>query len=170
VLQRYGAVKYFDLKQHPSTNYIFSYERMLDTKVRAIRALLYHLSAPPLASRSFSLLLGVYRDVTPRQGDTAVYLMFAYARLASILRKAQEERSINVRAALAPHAQDLLLVGQFEPPERALVFELLQLGDVLQGGEERELSARERGLVCLSSSLSLISPFPHRPLPLMIQC
>lgn len=48
----YGAVKYFDLKQHPATNYIFSYERMLDTK-----------------------------------GDTAVYLLFAYARLASILRK-----------------------------------------------------------------------------------
>ena len=50
----YGAVKYFDLKQHPSTNYVFSYDRMLDTK-----------------------------------GDTAVYLMFAYARVASILRKVQ---------------------------------------------------------------------------------
>ena len=48
----YGAVKYFDLKQHPSTNYIFNYDRMLDTK-----------------------------------GDTAVYLLFAYARVASILRK-----------------------------------------------------------------------------------
>eukprot|EP01036_Dinobryon_divergens_P028257 gene28257-37173_t len=63
----YGAVKYFDLKQHPTTNYVFSYDRMLDTK-----------------------------------GDTAVYLLFAYARLASILRK------------------------------RALSFELLQFGDVLQ--------------------------------------
>jgi arginyl-tRNA synthetase len=52
----YGAVKYFDLKQHPGTNYIFSYERMLDTK-----------------------------------GDTAVYLMFAYARLVSILRKVSIE-------------------------------------------------------------------------------
>jgi arginyl-tRNA synthetase len=28
----YGAVKYFDLKQHPTTNYVFSYDRMLDTK------------------------------------------------------------------------------------------------------------------------------------------
>lgn len=93
--------------------------------------------------------------------------MFAYARLASILRKAQEERNIDVRAALAPKAQDLLLVGQFEPPERALVFELLQLGDVLQGGEkiERELSARESGLVCLSSSFSQITSFSHRPRP-----
>ncbi len=48
----YGAVKYFDLKQNPTSNYIFNYDRMLDTK-----------------------------------GDTAVYLMFAFARLASILRK-----------------------------------------------------------------------------------
>jgi len=55
----YGAVKYFDLKQHPSTNYIFSYDRMLDTK-----------------------------------GDTAVYLLFAYARLASILRKVFKDNYI----------------------------------------------------------------------------
>ena len=61
----YGAVKYFDLKQHPSTNYIFSYDRMLDTK-----------------------------------GDTAVYLLFAYARLASILRK--------VSRALYCYGNDLL--------------------------------------------------------------
>ena len=45
-------MKYFDLKQSPATNYIFNYDRMLDTK-----------------------------------GDTAVYLLFAYARVASILRK-----------------------------------------------------------------------------------
>ena len=28
----YGAVKYFDLKQNPVTNYVFSYDRMLDTR------------------------------------------------------------------------------------------------------------------------------------------
>ena len=28
----YGAVKYFDLKQNPISSYIFSYDRMLDTK------------------------------------------------------------------------------------------------------------------------------------------
>lgn len=28
----YGAVKYFDLKQNPISSYVFSYERMLDTK------------------------------------------------------------------------------------------------------------------------------------------
>jgi arginyl-tRNA synthetase len=30
----YGAVKYFDLRRNPTSNYIFSYDRMLDTKVR----------------------------------------------------------------------------------------------------------------------------------------
>lgn len=28
----YGAVKYFDLKQHPESDYSFSYDKMLDTK------------------------------------------------------------------------------------------------------------------------------------------
>jgi len=90
----YGAVKYFDLKQHPSTNYIFSYDRMLDTK-----------------------------------GDTAVYLLFAYARLASILRKAKEERGIDI-SIKSDLATSVLNVDH--PAERALSFELLQFGDVLQ--------------------------------------
>jgi arginyl-tRNA synthetase len=86
----YGAVKYFDLKQNPISNYIFSYDRMLDTK-----------------------------------GDTAVYLLFAYARLVSILRKG-EERGIDVAAlANAPISLD-------DPAERAMAFELLQLGDIIR--------------------------------------
>jgi DALR anticodon binding domain len=28
----YGAVKYFDLRQHPASAYMFSYDRMLDTR------------------------------------------------------------------------------------------------------------------------------------------
>jgi arginyl-tRNA synthetase len=90
----YGAVKYFDLKQNPSTNYIFNYDRMLDTK-----------------------------------GDTAVYLLFAYARLASILRKATEERGLDL-SELGQRARSLLTLDH--PAERALAFELLQLGDVLK--------------------------------------
>lgn len=90
----FGAVKYFDLKQHPSTNYIFSYDRMLDTK-----------------------------------GDTAVYLMFAYARVASILRKAVEEKGI-VLENLFSQANDIVTLDQ--PAERALAFELLQFGDVIK--------------------------------------
>ena len=90
----YGAVKYFDLKQNPVSNYVFSYDRMLDTK-----------------------------------GDTAVYLLFAYARLASILRKAKDERNVDM-APLHLQAQSLLSVAH--PAERALAFELLQLGDVIK--------------------------------------
>lgn len=90
----YGAVKYFDLKQNPNTNYIFSYDRMLDTK-----------------------------------GDTAVYLLFAYARLASILRKASEERGYDLTPL---YAQAPSLLSLAHPAERALAFELLQLGDVIK--------------------------------------
>lgn len=91
----YGAVKYFDLKQHPETNYIFSYENMLNTK-----------------------------------GDTAVYLMFAYARVASILRKAAEEKNLSL-AGFSGQASDLLSRHLQTPEERALAFELLQFGDVI---------------------------------------
>ena len=90
----YGAVKYFDLKQNPNTNYIFSYDRMLDTK-----------------------------------GDTAVYLMFAYARLASILKKAETEKGVNLTAL---KTQALSLLSLKEECERSLAFELMQLGDVIK--------------------------------------
>lgn len=35
------------------------------------------------------------------RGDTAIYLIFAYARLSSILRKAKDERGIDVDAIVA---------------------------------------------------------------------
>ena len=90
----YGAVKYFDLKQHPSTNYIFSYDRMLDTK-----------------------------------GDTAVYLLFAYARLASILRKAAEEKGWRLQD-FSDRLESCISLA--DSVERALAFELLQFGEVLK--------------------------------------
>jgi len=37
----YSAVKYFDLRRNPTTNYIFSYDRMLDTKGNTAIYLLY---------------------------------------------------------------------------------------------------------------------------------
>lgn len=49
----YGAVKYFDLKQNRTTDYGFSYDKMLDTN-----------------------------------GNTAVYMLYSYARIKSIQRKA----------------------------------------------------------------------------------
>ncbi|KAL7511245.1 hypothetical protein ACHAXN_008674 [Cyclotella atomus] len=52
----YGAVKYFDLRRNPTSNYIFSYDRMLDTK-----------------------------------GNTAIYLLYAHARLESIITKGKAE-------------------------------------------------------------------------------
>lgn len=91
----YGAVKYFDLKQNPITNYIFNYDRMLDTK-----------------------------------GDTAVYLLFAYARVASILRKGVEEKGFDAHSLSAQELEATISLD--DPAERALAFELLQFGEVLR--------------------------------------
>jgi arginyl-tRNA synthetase len=91
----YGAVKYFDLKQNPITNYIFNYDRMLDTK-----------------------------------GDTAVYLLFAYARVASILRKGLEEKGFDAHSLSAQELEATISLD--DPAERALAFELLQFGEVLR--------------------------------------
>ena len=60
----YGAVKYADLKGNRNSNYIFSFDRMLD----------------------------------PR-GDTAVYLLYAGARLCGILRKAGADGDADERDA-----------------------------------------------------------------------
>ena len=57
----YGAVKYFDLRRNPTSNYIFSYDRMLDTK-----------------------------------GNTAIYLLYAHARLESIISKGKDVHGIDV--------------------------------------------------------------------------
>eukprot|EP00752_Nemacystus_decipiens_P016540 g14783.t1 len=90
----YGAVKYFDLRQHPSTSYVFSYDRMLDTR-----------------------------------GNTAVYLQFAHARLASILLKAQDEMRVNLAELKASPEK----VSVEHEAERGLAFELLMFSDVVQG-------------------------------------
>ena len=91
----YGAVKYFDLKQNPVSSYVFSYDRMLDTK-----------------------------------GDTAVYLLFAYARVASILRKAEEEKGADLSAMSFEQLVKALVLGH--PAERVLAFEILQFAEVVK--------------------------------------
>ncbi|CAM9152397.1 unnamed protein product [Discosporangium mesarthrocarpum] len=88
----YGAVKYFDLRNHPTTPYVFSYDRMLDTR-----------------------------------GNTAVYLQFAHARLQSILRKAEEEKGVDLNALKASGT-----VCVVHETERALAFELLLFTDVIE--------------------------------------
>ncbi|KAL3784913.1 hypothetical protein ACHAW5_006235 [Stephanodiscus triporus] len=62
----YGAVKYFDLRRNPTSNYVFSYDRMLDTK-----------------------------------GNTAIYLLYAHARLESIVTKGKADHGIDVDAMMA---------------------------------------------------------------------
>ena len=88
----YGAVKYADLKGNRNSNYIFSFDRMLD----------------------------------PR-GDTAVYLLYAGARLCGILRKAGADGDAN-RQALVGRAT--LTLGN--DAEMALGRELLRFQEVVE--------------------------------------
>lgn len=64
------------------------------------------------------------------RGDTAVYLLFAYARLASILRKGKEERGHDPTENSFEKLLEIVQVDH--PAERQLAFELLQFGDVLR--------------------------------------
>jgi arginyl-tRNA synthetase len=71
-----------------------------------------------------------YDHMLDTRGDTAVYLLFAFARVASILRKGKEEKGYDPTSA---SVEDLLKVIVIEhPAERQLAFELLQFGDVLR--------------------------------------
>jgi arginyl-tRNA synthetase len=93
----YGSVKYFDLRQHRSNDYVFNYDRML----------------------------------TP-DGDTAVYLEYAHARLCSIERKARE-MGIDVDAVVRRVAEAGGSGLRFShPSEVALVNEAAHFSAVLR--------------------------------------
>ncbi|CAD7952683.1 unnamed protein product [Amoebophrya sp. A25] len=88
----YAAVRYFDLKQNRTSNYIFSFDRMLDPK-----------------------------------GDTAVYLLYAYARICSIQRKAGYQSPVDLLKSMPLSSLQIS-----DPLERALLLEVLKFPDVLE--------------------------------------
>jgi len=90
----YGAVKYFDLRRNPTSNYIFSYDRMLDTK-----------------------------------GNTAIYLLYAHARLESIISKAKADYEVDVDDLIASKAE---IISIHHPSEINLAFHLLQFADCIE--------------------------------------
>ena len=83
-----GAVRYFDMRSNRTTNYVFSYDKMLDPK-----------------------------------GNTAVYLLYAYARICSIMRQSKVDVSaLDASAELALGTES----------ERALGLEILKFPDMIQ--------------------------------------
>ena len=83
-----GAVRYYDMRNSRTTNYVFSYDKMLDPK-----------------------------------GNTAVYLLYAYARICSIMRQSKVDMEVGSAGA---H----LCIEH--PTERALALELLKFPDMIQ--------------------------------------
>jgi arginyl-tRNA synthetase len=88
----YAAVKYFDLRRNPTSNYKFSYDQMLDTS-----------------------------------GNTAVYLLYAHARLESILSKAMAEHNVDVGELIARGAKVTLT----HPSECSLAVFLQGFSDMI---------------------------------------
>lgn len=77
--------------------------------------------------RPLALLWHSYDRMLSTNGNTAVYLQFAHARLASILRKAEDEG----RADLSRLKASAEIAVEHES-ERGLAFELLMFSDVVQ--------------------------------------
>lgn len=90
----YGAVKYFDLRRNPTTNYKFSYDQMLDTK-----------------------------------GNTAIYLLYAHARLESIISRGKKDFSIDVDELINKKAAEIV-IGHAS--ERNLVLHLQMFADMIE--------------------------------------
>mmetsp|Transcript_23611 Transcript_23611/g.35118 ORF Transcript_23611/g.35118 Transcript_23611/m.35118 type:complete len:849 (+) Transcript_23611:112-2658(+) len=89
----YGAVKYFDLRRNPTTNYQFSYDQMLDTK-----------------------------------GNTAIYLLYAHARLESICSKGRTDYSVDVDDLISNKSAKIVIDDKYE---RILVLHLQMFADVI---------------------------------------
>jgi len=89
----YAAIKYADLKGNRQSNYVFTYDRMLDAK-----------------------------------GNTAVYLLYAGARISSILRTAKESRGFDLQAMLASGATVTLV----DATELALGKGMLRFHEVVE--------------------------------------
>lgn len=67
-----------------STNYVFSYDRMLDMKVR-LQDLKRH-------SKSMDRL--IFKAL---QGNTAVYLLYTHARISTLLSRAEDQVLTNTQ-------------------------------------------------------------------------
>jgi len=89
----YSAVKYFDLRRNPTSNYTFSYDRMLDTK-----------------------------------GNTAIYLLYAHARLESICTKGKIQFNVDVDDLIKTKKQIVLT----HPSEKNLALNLHMFADVFE--------------------------------------
>lgn len=87
-----SSLKYFDLKQNRTQNYVFSFDHMLD----------------------------------PR-GNTGVYLIYAYARIASILRKVNYDEA----------KMDQYVFDISNDAERNLAMTILKLPEAIEQAADR---------------------------------
>ncbi|KAG5547381.1 hypothetical protein RHGRI_013164 [Rhododendron griersonianum] len=83
----YGAVKYADLKNNRLTNYTFNFDQMLNDQVCSLFADCCFSSMHFGVQLKELSLFYKFSDL----GNTAVYLLYAHARICSIIRKSGKD-------------------------------------------------------------------------------
>ncbi|KAG5067682.1 hypothetical protein JHK85_000059 [Glycine max] len=90
----YGAVKYADLKINRLTNYTFNFDQMLNDKLKCAyesHVVYCRTLNPPTKLTDLKLFLSYFPEFVVKQGNTAVYLLYAHARICSIIRKSGKD-------------------------------------------------------------------------------
>ncbi|RVW96317.1 Arginine--tRNA ligase, chloroplastic/mitochondrial [Vitis vinifera] len=113
----YGAVKYADLKNNRLTNYTFNFDQMLNDKVRLLLLLIFIVQcAIPMKHKANIFAI-------PIVGNTAVYLLYAHARICSIIRKSGKDIDELKKTGVLTLDHD---------DERGLGLHLLQFSEVVE--------------------------------------
>ena len=124
----YGAVKYADLSNNRQSNYVFSFDRMLDMKVRSSPSRTRgrdpaRARAPSRQRRAASDCRSAASPFDRFQGNTAVYMQYAHARIASIVDKSGADVDELIRTS------ELSLDS---PAERQLALAVLRFPEALE--------------------------------------
>lgn len=124
-----SAVKYQDLKSNRLTNYIFGLccFPSAPPAVR-LRLLFFCLSFSPLTNFSVLLCLADFDKMLTLKGNSAVYLMYAYARIRSIIRNVEERSGRTVDSLLSAGVE----VALVHPSEVGLARELARFGHAVE--------------------------------------
>lgn len=107
----YGAVKYFDLRRNPTSNYVSFGFRWWGGVVCSCTLLLL---IPIYMCCSLSFQIFSYDRMLDTKGNTAIYLLYAHARLESIITKGKADHGIDIDALIREGKAQIVLAHKSE--------------------------------------------------------
>jgi arginyl-tRNA synthetase len=113
----YGAVKYFDLRRNPTSNYVsfgFWWWWWGDTVLCSYTLLLLIPIYYVFLSLSPSFQIFSYDRMLDTKGNTAIYLLYAHARLESIITKGKADHGIDIDALIREGKAQIVLAHKSE--------------------------------------------------------